>query len=82
MSAKREKNSDDRVTIKIDRVLWKAISKQVEEHPEWGMSSVSDFIRRAVDRELEYRMMVREHKTLEIDLIPRKSREGIRDRAP
>ena len=73
---------DDRVTIKIDRTLWKVITEQIERHPEWGMSSVSDFIRRSVDRELEYRTMTAGQKTLEIQLNPGSAREGSRDRGP
>ena len=73
---------DDRVTIKIDRVLWKVITGQIEKHPEWGMASVSDFIRRSVDRELEYRTMTAGQRMVEIQLNPGSAREGSRDRGP
>lgn len=73
---------DDRVTIKIDRALWKVITEQIESHPEWGMSSVSDFIRRSVDRELDYRTMTAGQKMVEIQLTPGHPREGSRDRDP
>ncbi len=74
--------SDDRVTIKIDRALWKVITKHIEKHPEWGMSSVSDFIRRSVDRELEYRTMTAGQKMVEIQLNPGRPREDSHDRDP
>ena len=73
---------DDRVTIKIDRTLWKVITEQIENHPEWGMASVSDFIRRSVDRELDYRTMTAGQKMVEIQLNPGRPREGSRDRGP
>jgi hypothetical protein len=82
MSPKRMKASDDRVTIKIDKDLWKVITLKMKEHPEWGMRSVSDFIRRAISNELEDRRGVGEKKVIEIRLNPRLSREGSRDKGP
>ena len=73
---------DDRVTIKIDRTLWKVITEQIENHPEWGMASVSDFIRRSVDRELDYRTMTAGQKMVKIQLNPGRPREGSRARGP
>ena len=66
---------DDRVTIKIDRTLWKVITEQIENHPEWGMASVSDFIRRSVDRELDYRTMTAGQKMVKIQLNPGRPRD-------
>jgi len=74
--------ADDRVTIKIDKDLWSVIDRQIREHPEWGMSSVSDFIRRSVDRELEYRALTAGQKMIEIQLSPRHPRTDSRDRGP
>jgi len=82
MPTKRTKGSDDRVTIKIDRDLWKVITQKMKEHPEWGLRSASDFIRRAIANELEERRGVGEKKIIEIRLNPRLSREGSRDRGP
>ena len=81
MSPKRMKG-DDRVTIKIDKDLWKVITTKMKEHPEWGMRSVSDFIRRAIANELEERRGVGDKKVIEIRLSPRPSREGSRDKDP
>ncbi len=71
---------DDRVTIKIDRALWKVIANKIEKHPEWGMASVSDFIRRSVDRELEYRTITDGQKMVEIQLNPGRPQEDRHDR--
>ncbi len=81
MPTKRTKNSDDRVTIKIDKDIWKVITTKMKEHPEWGLRSVSDFIRRAIANELDDRG-VGEKKIIEIRLNPRLSREGSRDKGP
>jgi hypothetical protein len=82
MSGRKKPIPDDRVTIKIDKELWKVLSDQIEKHPEWGMSSVSDFIRRSVDRELEYRMMTSGQKMVEIQLTPRGIQGDSRGRGP
>jgi len=82
MPGRKKAVADNRVTIKIDRALWKVITEQIEKHPEWGMASVSDFIRRSVDRELEYRAMTAGQKMVEIQLNPGRPREGSRDRGP
>lgn len=50
MSAK-----DDRVTLKIDRPLWKRMEQLIKEHPEWGIISVPEFVRRAIDSEIRTR---------------------------
>lgn len=81
-SKKKKVVTDDRVTIKIDKVLWKVITEQIRRHPEWGMASVSDFIRRSVDRELEYRTLTAGQKMLEIQLTPRGPQTDSRDRGP
>jgi len=61
---------DDRITIKIEKDMWKVISRQIRDHPEWGVRSVSEFIRRAIAHELEAKTSVTEHKVLEIQLRP------------
>jgi len=75
-------SKDDRVTIKIEKDMWKAISKRIDEHPEWGVRSVSEFIRRAVAHELEAKSGAGERKVLEIQLKPAFSREDSRRRGP
>ena len=78
----RGPGKDDRVTIKIDRDMWRVISRQVRDHPEWGVKSVSDFIRRAIAHELEAKTSITERKVLEIQLRPTFSREDSRGRDP
>ena len=73
-------HKDDRVTIKIDKDMWKAITKQIRSHPEWGVKSVSEFIRRAVARELEAKASHVERKVLEIQLRPSSYQEDSRRR--
>ena len=75
-------DKDDRITIKIEKDLWKVISKQIKNHPEWGVRSVSDFIRRAISHELEAKTSVTERKVLEIQLQPRLSQADSRGRDP
>jgi len=76
------KQSDDRITIKIDKKLWKAISDLIKHHPEWGIGSVSEFIRRAVDNELGSRMRTSERKVIEINLRPQNSPKDSQDKDP
>ena len=80
MSRKTKKQSDDRVTIKIDKKLWKTISDMIKHHPEWGIRSVSDFIRRAVDNEIGLRMRVSERKVIEINLRSQNSPNDSHDK--
>lgn len=79
---KTESDKDDRITIKIDKDMWKIITRQIRNHPEWGVKSCSEFIRRAISHELEDKTNVTEHKVLEIQLRPRLSREDNRGRDP
>lgn len=70
MPRKDIEQTDDRVTIKIDKKLWKIISNMIKHHPEWGINSVSEFIRRAIDKEIDSRKKDFEKKVIEIDLKP------------
>jgi len=67
---------DKRITIKIDPSLWKAISSEIERHPEWGINSVSEFIRRAIDHEMMARKSNQDRKIIKICLDDRISKEG------
>ncbi|MBE0518220.1 MAG: ribbon-helix-helix protein, CopG family, partial [Thermoplasmata archaeon] len=73
---------DDRITIKIEKEMWKVINKQIRDHPEWGVRSVSEFIRRAISHELEEKASVTERKVLEIQLRPRLLRADSHCRDP
>lgn len=75
-------SKDNRVTIKIDRALAEAIAAHIRDHPEWGITSVSEFIRRSIDRELDYRTNTSGKKVLEIKLTPAHSPDDIQHTSP
>ena len=75
-------SKDSRVTIKIDRALAEAIAAQIRDHPQWGITSVSEFIRRSIDRELDYWTNTSGKKVLEIKLTPAHSPDDIRRTGP
>jgi len=60
------KKADDRVNIKLPRDLCQLISEKIREHPEWGIRSISDFVRRALDNELRTRLGDIDRKVIEI----------------
>ncbi|GEM_PF-1328558 len=82
MAQTGQKARDDRVTIKIDRALGVAIENRLVAHPEWGINSISEFIRRAIDRELEYRFQMSEKKVLGLEITPAGSPTDNRDTGP
>ena len=41
--------------MKFDKALWKRVERIVKSHPEWGIVSVPDFVRRAVENEIKTR---------------------------
>ena len=43
------------MTLKIDKPLWKKIEGLIKSHPEWGVISVPEFVRRAIDSEIRAR---------------------------
>jgi hypothetical protein len=71
---------DNRVTLKFDKEFWDLVANEIDKHPEWGVKSVPDFVRRAVDNELSNRKRTVERKTIQIDLLTRGSQEGSHDR--
>lgn len=72
--------SDNRINIKLDPHLSEAIASEIRAHPEWGMNSVSEFVRRAIDDELNMRRKIADRKVIELSLKARGSRENSRDR--
>jgi len=82
MSQAGQNARDDRVTIKIDRALGVAIESRFRAHPEWGINSISEFIRRAIDRELEYRSHMSEKNVLGPEVTPAGSPAGNRGTGP
>ena len=61
---------DDRVTLKIDRALWRKIDELIKANPEWGMSSVSEFVRRAIDSEIRARKEEKGNRVITLCLAP------------
>ncbi len=45
----------NRATIKIERALWDKVNSLIRAHPEWGVLSVPEFVRRAIDSEIRSR---------------------------
>ena len=78
-----ETDRDNRVNIKLSRSMCSMIEKEIEDHPEWGITSVTDFVRRAVDHELTVRRNSRNRKVLEVrmtNFVP--FQENIPDKDP
>lgn len=73
---------DDRVTIKIDRALGEVIEGKLKAHPEWGINSISEFIRRAIDRELEYRSSLTESRVIGLKITQASAPSDIRRTGP
>lgn len=46
---------DARVTLKTDRALCRRLEELIKVHPEWGVISVHEFVRRAIDTETRVR---------------------------
>lgn len=46
---------DTRVTMKLDRELWNKMEQLIGAHPEWGILSVPEYVRRAIDADLRSR---------------------------
>jgi len=74
---------DERVSFKLDPAIRDAISKAIEKHREWGINSVTEFIRRAIDHELTARKSANDRKIIEIFMKNRRtSREGNQNKDP
>jgi hypothetical protein len=71
---------DNRVTLKFDKKFWDLVAKEIDNHPERGVKSVPDFVRRAVDNELNARKNSIERKVIELRLKPHRSQEDTRDK--
>jgi len=61
---------DDRVTLKMDRALWRKIEELIKGHPEWGIVSVSDFVRRAIDSEIRARKEEDRNRVIDLCFAP------------
>jgi hypothetical protein len=66
----KKTSKDNRVTLKFDKEFWDLVTKEIDNHPEWGVKSVPDFVRRAVDNELNARKKSMERKVIELRFRP------------
>lgn len=62
---------DDRVTMKVERQLWEEMEKLIHAHPEWGILSVPEFVRRAIDSEMRSRKESEKSRTINLCLDSR-----------
>lgn len=79
-SKRGKSRSDDRVTMKIDRPLWERMEQLLNAHPEWGFTSVPEFVRRAVDSEIRARTDERSNRVISLCFAP--DGEGKRRKGP
>ena len=56
--------------MKLDRALWESVQKLIDAHPEWGILSVPEFVRRAIDSELRSRMDAEATRTISLQITP------------
>jgi hypothetical protein len=61
---------DDRITMKFEKALWRRIESLVKSHPEWGIISVPDFVRRAVENEIRRRQEEGSNRVLTLCFSP------------
>lgn len=71
---------DTRVTLKLERALWTRVEELIRAHPEWGVISVPDFVRRAIDTEILKRAEATSNRVLNFTFSP--ENEDSRRRIP
>ena len=69
-----------RVTLKINREVWDKIAALIKRHPEWGIVSVNEFVRRAIDTDLRTRIDDESNRIINLCFVP--GNEGKRRKAP
>lgn len=66
--------------MKFDKALWRRVESLVKSHPEWGIISVPDFVRRAVENEIKARREEESNRVVTLCLSP--GSEDKRRKAP
>lgn len=61
---------DARVTLKINREVWDIIANLIKKHPEWGIMSVNEFVRRAIDTDLRSRLDMESFRVINLSFAP------------
>ena len=56
--------------MKFDKALWRRVERIVKSHPEWGIVSVPDFVRRAVENEMKARREEESNRVVTLCLSP------------
>ena len=60
--------------MKVDRALWQSVQGLIDEHPEWGILSVPEFIRRAIDAEVRARREAESSRVINLRISPANKR--------
>lgn len=56
--------------MKVDRALWENVQGLIDEHPEWGIISVPEFVRRAIDSEIRARREAESSRVINLRIAP------------
>lgn len=62
--------------MKLDRPLWESVQKLIDRHPEWGILSVPEFVRRAIDSEMRSRREAESSRVINLQITPAKGRKS------
>ena len=61
--------------MKLDRALWESVQKLIDSHPEWGILSVPEFVRRAIDSEMRVRREAESSRVISLQITPARGRK-------
>jgi hypothetical protein len=56
--------------MKLERALWERVQRLIDEHPEWGILSVPEFIRRAIESEMRLRNEAMNSRVINLEIMP------------
>jgi len=62
--------------MKLDRPLWESVQTLIDRHPEWGILSVPEFVRRAIDSEMRSRREAVSSRVINLQITPAKGRKS------
>jgi len=62
--------------MKLDRPLWESVQTLIDRHPEWGILSVPEFVRRAIDSEMRSRREAESSRVINLQITPAKGRKS------
>lgn len=64
--------------MKVDRALWESVQGLIDQHPEWGIMSVPEFVRRAIDSEVRARREAESSRVISLRISPIEGRNAKR----